>query len=589
MTPQDLTTYSDLEQGRITHIDFRIRADFAARVLDIEAAYQMQESVHGSLYLDTYKLNVKGARVNGRALAWELDEEDEILGQRLHLKDMDGADKFTLTFSTSPESRALQWIDASQTAGGKHPFLFSQCQSIHARSIFPCQDTPSVRFTYSAEVEAPEGLRAVMAAEQVKASEGSGKFHFQMLQPIPSYLFAIGIANLVFREFGPRTGIYAEPEIIEAAAWEFAGNEAKMDEAEKLLGPYMWGRYDLLVLPPSFPYGGMENPRLTFLTPTSILGTRGQTSLITHELAHAWTGNLITNATWRDFWLNEGWTTYAESRITEVLEGKDSHDLHDAYNERGLIKFMTERLGMDSPHTCLKLPADEKDADSFTTTVAYYKGCFFLKECEYIVGRERFDAFIHRYMKRFRFQSLTTEGFLNFLKAELPEVFEKVDVQKWVYEPGLPERRNKPQSHLYDEVGKVLSDYEEGKRPAREQVMNWRRYQILSFLQGLPKKTAVEDCMYFEDILELEKANDGAFFSLFYAVCIASGYEQAMPRIEKFMGAVGRMLYVLPILRAMTETDWSKGLARPLFEHIRGRHHQITVKAMEGLLKKAVV
>jgi len=586
MTPQDPTTYSDLEQGKIKHIDFRIRTDFSSRTLDIEATYQMQAPVHGSLFLDTFKLSVKDAQVNGRTLAWELDEEDDVLGQRLHLKGLDGADKFTIRFSTSPESRALQWIDAEKTAGGKHPFLFSQCQSIHSRSIFPCQDTPSVRFTYSAEVEAPKGLTAVMAAEQLPASNGSGKFGFQMPQPIPSYLFAIGIGHLVFHEFGPRTGIYAEPETIQAAAWEFAENETKMDEAEKLLGPYMWGRYDLLVLPPSFPYGGMENPRLTFLTPTSILGTRGQTSLITHELAHAWTGNLITNATWQDFWLNEGWTTYAETRITEVLEGKDSHDLHDAYNEKGLIKFMTERLGMDSPHTCLKLPGDEKDSDSFTTTVAYYKGCFFLKECELVVGRERFDAFIQKYMKRFQFQSITTETFLDFLKAELPEVFEKVDVHKWVYEPGLPERKNRPQSHLFDEVGKVLSDYEQGKRPTKEQVADWHRYQIMSFLNGLPKKIAVEDCKYFEDILELEKANDGAFFSPFYTICVVSGYEEAMPRIEKFMGTVGRMLYVLPIFRAMIETDWSKELARPLFEGVRDRHHQITIKAMDGLLKK---
>jgi len=586
MTPQDPTTYSDLEQGKIKHIDFRIRADFSTRTLDIEATYQMQSPIQGSLFLDTYKLSIKDAQGNGGALAWELDEEDEVLGQRLHLKGLDGADRFTLTFSTAPESRALQWIDAEKTAGGKHPFLFSQCQSIHARSIFPCQDTPSVRFTYSAEVEAPEGLRAVMAAKQVEASDGGGLFHFQMPQPIPSYLFAIGIAHLVFHEFGPRTGIYAEPETIEAAAWEFAENETKMDEAEKLLGPYMWGRYDLLVLPPSFPYGGMENPRLTFLTPTSILGTRGQTSLITHELAHAWTGNLITNATWRDFWLNEGWTTYAETRITEVLDGRDVFNLNDAYNEKGLLRLM-ERIGMDSPHTCLKLPGDEKDADSFTTAVAYYKGAYFLKECEYAVGRERFDAFIQKYMKRFQFQSITTEDFLDFLKAELPDVFEKVDVHQWVYEPGLPERKNRPQSYLFDEVGKVLSDYEQGKRPTQSQVAGWHRYQVLAFLNNLPKTIPVEDCTYFDEILELDKANDGAFFSPFYTICVYSGYQEAMPRIETFMSAVGRMLYVLPIMRAMIEAEWSKRLARPLFERIRDRHHQITIKAMDGMLKKA--
>jgi hypothetical protein len=407
-----------------------------------------------------------------------------------------------------------------------------------------------------------------------------------MPQPIPSYLFALGVGNLAFRELGPRTGVYAEPEMVDAAAWEFAENETKIVEAEKLLGPYLWGRYDLLILPPSFPYGGMENPRLTFLTPTAILGTRGHTSLITHELAHAWTGNLVTNATWQDFWLNEGWTTYAETRITEILEGREVSDLHAVYDEKRVLAVI-ERIGVDSPHTALKLPAGEKDADSFTTIIPYYKGCFFLQECEYTVGRERFDAFIQKYMARFQFQSLTTEAFLDFLKAELPEVFEKVNVHKWIYEPGMPGARQKHTSRLYDEVQRVLDDYEKGVKPTQAQVQGWHRYQILSFLQALPRKLPVEDLPYLEDILELEKRNDAALFHLFYVTSIASGYEAILPRVEQFLGTIGRMLYVLPVVRVMIDAEWARGYVRPLFDRVRDRHHQITVSAMEGMLKKA--
>jgi hypothetical protein len=446
-----------------------------------------------------------------------------------------------------------------------------------------------VRFTYSAEVEVPQGLVAAVAAEQVNVREGSGQtvFSFQMPQPIPSYLFALGIGNLAFRALGPRTGIYAEPETIEAAAWEFAENETKMNEAEKLLGPYLWGRYDLLVLPPSFPYGGMENPRLTFLTPTAILGTRGHTSLITHELAHAWTGNLVTNATWQDFWLNEGWTTYAETRITEILEGKDATALHLAYNEKQLLAIM-ERVGMDSPLTCLKLPP-AREPDSSAITIPYYKGCFFLQECEQAVGREQFDAFIQTYMHSFQFQSLTTEAFLDFLKAELPEVFDKVNVHTWIYKPGMPaaDTWHPPKSRLFDEVQQVLSDYKRGAKPTKEQVQDWHRYQTLSFLQGLPKQIPVEDCQYFDAILELEKKNDVAFLSHFYVVCVNSGYGASLPRIEQFLQKIGRMLYILPIVRAMIETDWSREEIRPLFERVRDRHHEITIAAIEKLLRKA--
>ena len=586
MAFKDPASYTDLSQGKIKHIDFHILVDFSTHILDVEAKYQLEEPVHGSLFLDSYKIDLKEAHINGRALEWEFDSEDELLGQRLRLNGLEGDSTFALKFRTSPEARALQWLSPSQTAGGNYPFLFSQCQSIHARSIFPCQDSPSVRFTYSAEVEVPEELVAVMAAEQLEVQEGKDTtFVFKMPQPIPSYLFAIGVGNLAFRELGPRTGVYAEPEIVDAAAWEFAENETKILEAEKLLGPYLWGRYDLLVLPPTFPYGGMENPRLTFLTPTAILGTRGQTSLITHELAHAWTGNLVTNATWQDFWLNEGWTTYAESRITEILEGTESKDLHLAFNEKQLIALM-QRVGMNSPQTCLKLP-DDKDVDSFATSIPYYKGCFFLRECEYAVGRQRFDEFIQDYMASFPFQSLTTEAFLDFLKVELPEVFEKVDVHKWVYEPALPEEWHKPTSHLFDEAQQALRDYEKGIKPTKEQIQSWHRYQILSFLQGLPPRIPVEDCQYFDDILELEKRNDVAFFSFFYVICIKSGYEAILPRVEQFMTRIGRMLYVLPIVRAMIETDWSRDKIRPLFERVRDRHHQITIHAVEGLLKKA--
>ena len=594
MTLHDPTSYTDLTQGKIDHIDFHILVDFSSSTLDIEATYQIQEPIRGSLYLDAFKIDMKEAHANGRKLEWEFDAHDEILGERLHLQGLEGDSSFTLKFQTSPEARALQWMNASQTAGGQHPFLFSQCQASNARSVFPCQDTPSVRFTYSAEVEAPKELTAVMAAEQTrgdvlswsKGPEGSGTFIFNMPQPIPAYLFAIAVANLEFRELGPRTGIYAEPQIIEAAAWEFAETEKTMVEAEKLLGPYLWERYDMLVLPPSFPFGGMENPRLTFLTPTAIIGTRGQANLVTHELAHAWTGNLVTNATWQDFWLNEGWTTYAETRITEILEGKDATDLNAVYDEKRTLEIM-ERVGLDSPLTCLKQQSNGKDGDSMTSQLAYTKGCFFLKECEYAVGRERFDAFIQKYMKSFQFQSLTTEGFLDFLKTHLPEVFETVDVQTWIYKPGMPEAWHRPQSRLFDEVEKVLSDYEHGKLPTQAQVKDWHRYQMLSFLQGLPRKISLEDCKSLEEILELKKRNDDYFYSYYYAICIASGYQDVMPRIEDFVEKIGRMLYIMPVMRAMIGTDWSRSLARPLLESVRGKHHPVTINMMELLLKKA--
>jgi leukotriene-A4 hydrolase len=588
MTQHDPHSYADLAQGKISHIDLRIQVDIDTHILNIEADYQLAEPVSGSLFLDTSEINLKAAHTHGQIIQFELDEQDELLGERLHLRNLENVSSFKLVFNTSPKARALQWLPAIQTAGKQYPFLYSQCALIHARSVFPCQDTPSVRFTFTAEVEVPKMLTAVMAAEQVGAQERgeSRVFRFKMPQPIPSYLFAIGVGYLSFRELGPRTGVYAEPELVDAAAWEFAENEEKIVEAEKLLGPYLWGRYDLLILPPSFPYGGMENPCLTFLTPTAILGNRGQTFLITHELAHAWTGNLVTNATWEDFWLNEGWTTYAETRITEVLEGINAAELMAVFYEKILLEQM-ELIGMGSPLTHLKVPLKDLDPEENVTYIPYYKGSFLIKELEYVVGRERFDAFIQKYMGTYQFQSLTTEAFLEFLKNELPEVIEKVNIQGWIYEPGLTDERRKPQSKLYDEVQGVLAAYRNGTRPTKEQVADWRRYQILSFLQALPKQIPVNDCKYLEEILGLEDKNDAGYYSYFYAICIASGYEEILPHVEEFIGRVGRLIYLQPIFRAMIASDWARPHARRILEGVRKRHHKITVRTVDKLLEDA--
>lgn len=299
MQIHDPHSYASPEQGTINHIDFCLSVDFAARTIQVAAHYHLDRQITGSFFLDTRSVEIERIHTDGIDVAWEQDRSDPILGERLHLQGLDRVADFTIELTTAADATALQWLTAEQTAGGQHPFLYSQCQALHARSIFPCQDTPSVRFTYTAEVEVPVPLVALMAAAAVgRSSEGQvNRYRFEMAQPIPSYLFALAAGDIAFRELGPRCGIYAEPEVLEAAAWEFGENEAKLREAEEILGPYVWDRYDLLIMPPSFPYGGMENPRLTFLSPVFIVGDRSMTDIVTHELAHAWTGNLVTNAT----------------------------------------------------------------------------------------------------------------------------------------------------------------------------------------------------------------------------------------------------------------------------------------------------
>jgi leukotriene-A4 hydrolase len=584
----DPHSYTDLDQGRIKHIDFHIRVDFTKRCLQIQALYTLNQPIDGSFFMDTFDLNISEISSDGKTIDWEIDQYDPLLGGRLHLQGLNGTSSFSILCSTSPEASALQWLEPHQTSGGKYPFLYSQCQAIHARSIFPCQDTPSIRFTYTSDVQVASPLTAVMAAAH-RGSHAEGDinhFNFNMPQPIPSYLFALAVGDITFQELGARCGVYSEPEMIDAAAWEFAENETKVIEAEKLFGPYVWERYDILILPPSFPYGGMENPRLTFLSPIYLLGDRSETIIITHELAHAWTGNLVTNATWEDFWLNEGWTTFAQTRITEALEGRDYAQFRTALARIRMLEDM-DRFGMKSPLTCLWFPMQGLHPDEIFSSIPYHKGNAFLMHLEDTVGRESFDTFIKKYIDSFRFQSITTASFVDFLKKELPEVTARVDLQKWLYRPGFPDDAPKLKSHIYDDTAEKAQTFAEGLRLQRDEVKNWKPDQVQLFLQLLPERIPAEDCQYLEQLFHFHEKTAAATLSAFYALAVRSGYQNALPGIEHFIATIGRHFLVSPVLRAMTQSDWARNKARPIFERYRSRHHPITVKYLDKLLTEA--
>ena len=588
MPVKDPHSYADLSQGLIKHIDFEISVDFETRILTIRAEYILVEPVSGAFYLDTRDLDIERVYSGDTELEWTLSESNENLGQRLQLQNLEKIQGFTIDLRTSPAAEALQWMTPQQTLGGEHPFLYSQCQAISARSIFPCQDTPAVRFTYAASVTVSKPLTAMMAAEAVgsQQDENANTFQFKMPQPIPSYLFALVVGNLAFQEMGPRTGVYAEPEQLEAAAYEFAENEEKLVEAEKLFGPYKWDRYDLLILPPSFPYGGMENPRLTFLTPMSIRGNRLHTDIVSHELAHAWTGNLVTNATWEHAWLNEGWTTYAEKRISEVLYGQDHIQITN-YIARVSMFDVMEHVITDPKFTCLRTHLEGVSPDEGFTLVSYTKGYTFLALVEQAVGREVFDVFIQKYINAFAFQSLTTEEFIDFMRAELPSVFDLVNVQEWLYEPGFPESAPEIQSRQVDEVEAVSDNYRQDTLPTKEIVKDWDWLQKLIFLRTLPATISIEDCRYFEDLFALDEDTYPPLLREFYKVCIRSGYEQIYPQVKALFSATGRLAVIMPVFRTMLATEWTQALARPLFEEMREGYHPHTVAVFERFLKDA--
>src|SRR5690606_4957011 len=416
----DVHSFAQPDVAVVKHLDLAISVNFGNRIISGTAAWEIETNgATGQIVFDTKGLEIEKVTYgNGNPAEFTLGKEDPHLGQPLTIQLQENTEKVVIQYVTSPDAAALQWLDPQQTAGKEYPYLFTQSQAILARSWIPCQDSQRIRFSYHAKVQVPTDLLAVMSAGNPTEKSSDGTYTFQQPHPIPSYLMALAVGDIRFHAIGRNTGVYAEPSMIEACAYEFADVQHMMDAAEELYGEYRWGRYDVIVLPPSFPFGGMENPELTFATPTIIAGDRSLVSLVAHELAHSWSGNLVTNATWDDFWLNEGFTVYFERRIMEAIEGRPYADMLALIGFQDL-KNTIQRLGDTDPDTRLKLDLKGRNPDDGVTDVAYEKGFALLRTIEQAVGRERFDAFLKKYFNSHAFNSVTTEEFLDYYQKEL--------------------------------------------------------------------------------------------------------------------------------------------------------------------------
>jgi aminopeptidase N len=590
MARKDPHSHADSEQPRARHLRLRLSVDFAARRIEGEATLELAAPAAGVLDLDTKALEVLEASTgSGASLGFEVGPNEPILGSRLRLSLPAGTHEVRLRYRTSPEAPALQWLSPEQTEGGRHPFLFSQCQPIHARSLVPLQDTARIRLAYEAEVEVPEPLSAVMSAGP--AGEGPGSrpgtrvFRFRMPQPIPPYLLALAVGRLESRELGPRSRVFAEPETVEAAAHEFAETEAMIARAEELFGPYDWDRYDMLVLPPSFPYGGMENPRMTFLTPTLLAGDRSLVDVVAHELAHSWTGNLVTNADMEHFWLNEGFTVWAERRLVEALHGEEAAVLAWAIGERALEESLA-RFGPGSPLTRLRTDLAGTDPDDAFSSVPYEKGARFVTLLERTAGRERFDRFMRDYMARFRFTSITTEEFLAFLESELPGLASRVGARAWLYEPGLPDNAPVFRSSRKEGLVALAAAFPSGKRPSPGTIAAWSPAETLVYLQNLPREIEHGGCAWLDAALGLTDRGNHEILVEWLTLAAGSDYEPASARLREVLLRVGRMKYLRPLYTAMGRHPRTRALAREVFAEAAPRYHALSRRVAASVIEK---
>ncbi|HWP44312.1 MAG TPA: M1 family metallopeptidase [Blastocatellia bacterium] len=592
---RDVHSHSNPEQVRVRHIDLEWDVLFDKKILKGAATLTVERASPGSnhpLVLDTRDLKIAKVEASSDAKSFapakfDLGQADAILGAPLTIELPPNATRVRITYETSPKASGLQWLEPSQTAGKKHPFMFTQSQAIHARSWIPLQDTPQVRVTYRARIRTPVELLAVMSAANDAQTPRDGDYTVEMTQPIPSYLIALAVGDLVFKPLGPRTGVYAERPVIDAAASEFADTEKMVAATEKLYGPYRWGRYDLLVLPPSFPFGGMENPRLTFATPTILAGDKSLVSLIAHELAHSWSGNLVTNATWRDFWLNEGFTTYLERRIIEALYGREREEMEAVL---ALQTLEQEIASLEDRDEILHVDLKGRDPDEGFTQVPYEKGALFLRHLEETFGRERFDRFLRAYFDHFAFQSITTADFLDYLKKNLldkhPQLAAKVPVEEWVFKPGIPSSAPRPQSGAFAKVERQADAWLKGELAASKiETRGWTTHEWLHFLRYLPDPLERARMEQLDKTFRLTSTGNAEIAHQWLLMAIRSRYEAAYPRLEEYLTSIGRRKLIKPLYEELVKTPEGKERARAIYQKARPAYHPIAVATVDEIVK----
>jgi aminopeptidase N len=583
----DCHSVSNPEQIKVTHVKLNLLADFENEQLSGIATLSLERAVDcpqgAPLVLDTKGLAVSevtyvGPHVSSGVAPFHFGHPDPILGTPLIIKLPEDALEVIIQYKTTKDSQALQWLPKTAT---REKFLFTQSQAILARTWVPLQDSPAVRITYEAVIEAPAGFTALMSAEQ-KPTGRPNLFRFSMPHSIPPYLLALAVGKLAFAKVGRRTGVWAEPHVLKKAAAEFHDMEKMLEALEKLVGPYPWGRWDALILPLSFPFGGMENPCLTFVTPTLLAGDRSLVSVLVHELAHAKSGNEVTNATAADFFLNEGWTVYLERRLLEILYGRERAAMESVLGREALLAELKKLPPSDQ---ILHIDLSGRDPDDGMTDVPYEKGYLFLLTLEKTFGRRVFDRFMRGYFKHFSFQSITTAQFEEYLGVHLLSTNElaaaKIDVRQWLHEPGLP-KHSQLHSKRFIEVSRAARSFKSARETSTIGSQDWSTHAWLRFLNALSGATAAQ-MEQLDRQFHFSATGNSEVLHQWLMMSVRCGYKAARPVLEEFLKTVGRRKFVLPLFEEMVKTEEGKKQAHALFERVRSSYHPIVQRDVAAL------
>ncbi len=578
----DYHSFANVDEIRVTHLDLDLGVDFAEKRLSglAELTLDFIDENCRHLWLDLRDLVINHVMDDrGRELHFSIDKQDDILGERLNISLEEQCKSVKVRYQTSPHAQGLQWLTPEQTSGKSLPFLFSQSQPVNARSWIPLQDSPKARITFEAKVTAPVGMRAVMSAMNDSSASLEGEFSFSMEKPMPTHLMAIAVGDLAFGQIGERTGVYAEPEVLQAAVKEFEDTELMVEIAESLLGPYPWGRYDMIVLPPSFPFGGMENPRLAFITPTLIAGDKSLVSTVAHELAHSWTGNLVSNATWRDLWLNEGFTTYFTNRIVEAVFGKEQAEL-EVVLEYGRLK--EEQGTTELSEQNLPANVQQQDPNEAFNRFTYDKASMFVHDLEHRLGRDAFDKFLYTYVQHFAFEAITTEKFIEYAKQTLlidhADCISEAELLEWVYGCGMPEWFKAPISNSLDKVDAALSTWLDGSKASELNTQEWRVHHWQYFLNSLPEVLSQVQLMELDECFKLTQSTNAEIACDWFRVAVRNHYDPVLPTLSDYLIRIGRGKFVRPLYSELQVAGYETEIKEIYSKARQGYHPSIVVQ-----------
>ncbi|GAB1217141.1 hypothetical protein ATERTT37_006366 [Aspergillus terreus] len=595
--PRDPNTLSNYNNWLSTHITANFDILFDQKKLVGNVIHKLKSITNAEstdIVLDTSHVDVTDVKVDGKPSVWELLPPVEPYGTALKIKldqgvKMDEIVHVDISVKTTEKCTALQWLTPAQTSNKKHPYMFSQCQAIHARSIFPCQDTPDVKSTIDFNITSPLPVIAsgllVRDASGAPQTGGKNLYQFHQKVPIPSYLFALASGDISEAAIGPRSVVATSPDKLRECQWELeADTENFINAIEKIVYPYVWGEYNVLILPPSFPYGGMENPIFTFATPSIISKDRENVDVIAHELAHSWSGNLVTNASWEHFWLNEGWTVYLERRILAAVHGEAYRHFSAIIGWKALSDSV-DHFGHDHEFTRLITDLKGKDPDDAFSSIPYEKGFNFLFHLENLVGKQKFDQFIPHYFTKFKGKSLDSYEFkatiLDFFKsdAEASKLLNELDWDTWFYAPGLPPKPKFDTSLVdvvYDLAKKWQSIPESSFKPQPSDIKDLTGNQIVVFLEQVllfERPLAPELSKLMGEVYGLAKSANIEVANLYFRVGLNAGDESVFEPTADLLGKIGRMKFVRPLYRNLQKVN--RPLAIETFEKNKDFYHPI--------------